>query len=240
NDVDVFICSEFNDVDIDRIPLDLQDYCIAKGLDICSKVKIVHKKSLNIEIIQEQERYLLATYENKNVKYLITGVHLQANPYCNTIDRISLIQSIISDIIEYEDKEFLKNEHRTLVIGDMNASPFDPEMTSKTSFNSVLFKEVIDKSSLVEYQGKLYERFFNPIIGYIGNKNLGHGSFYYSNRVDALYWYCYDQILVRKELIEHVKNLQYLKKIKNNSLIKEIRPNNDISDHLPLLVEIDI
>ena len=240
NDIDVFICSEFKKVDLDSTVEALQGYCISKGLEICNKIRIIHKECLKINIVQEQERYLLATYKSADKKYLITAVHLPANPYCKPLDRINVIQKIISDIMEYEKENFEIGQHRTLVIGDMNASPFDQEMISKTSFNSVLFRDLINKASVIQYQGQFYERFYNPIIDYIGDKNQAHGSFYYSSSVDALYWYCYDQILLRKELIDSFLNLKYLKKIGSQYLIKETKPNDEISDHLPLLVEMNI
>lgn len=240
NDIDIFICSEFKKVDLDSVVDALTDYSIAKGLEICDKVRIIHKKRVKINIVREQERYLLASYKSDDKKYLITAVHLPSKPYCKTLDRINVIQKIVSDIMEYEKEEFEIEQHRTLVIGDMNASPFDEEMISKTSFNSVLFRDIIFNDSVIKYQGQFYERFYNPIIDYIGDKDKEHGSFYYSNAVDTLYWYCYDQILLRKELIDVISNLKYLKKIGAQDLIKGTKPNDEISDHLPLFVEMNI
>ena len=66
-----------------------------------------------------------------------------------------------------------------------------------------------------------------------------YGSFYYSSGMQSLYWYCYDQVIVRKSLMDKVIAIKYCKSIGKKSLIKDIKPDEDISDHLPLIVTIE-
>ena len=129
---------------------------------------------------------------------------------------------------------------KSIVIGDMNANPFDSEMVNKDAFNAVLFKKVIDERSSTVYSGDAYERFYNPMLNCIKEENESYGTFYYSSGIGPLYWNCYDQILVRKALMNNIEEIKFLKKIKGEKLLNKTKPNDKISDHLPLFVKINL
>ena len=74
------------------------------------------------------------------------------------------------------------------------------------------------------------------MINVLTESTQTYGSLYYSSGIASLYWFCYDQILVRKPLVDKIEDLQIRKKIKNKSLLKEVQPDSSISDHLPLTV----
>lgn len=238
NDIDVAIFSEYDSIDFSKLNgFLLSKYDLLESFGGCEKVKLIHKKSIQISLIQEQHRYILAKLQRKNKTYLLVGLHLPSNTFGDgSSNRKNIIRKIVNDIVDIENNSI----HSCLVIGDMNASPFDAEMIEKDAFNAVLFKKIIKQQETVIYQEDTYRRFYNPIIEYIDEKNANYGSFYYGSGNNCLYWYCYDQLLVRKELVDKIKNFQYLKKIKNRNLIKNIKPNAKISDHLPLLVKINI
>ena len=65
-----------------------------------------------------------------------------------------------------------------------------------------------------------------------------YGSFYYDQNSMTPYWYCLDQVLVRKGLANNIERVEYLKKIETEDLLKNGIPNKSISDHLPLLVNL--
>lgn len=239
NEVDIAIFSEYERVDFNKLNATLlNEYCLLDSLEACEKVIVLHKKSVPLTLIQEQHRYLIAKLQHENKMYLLVGVHLPPNTPAGSgsSDRKNIIRKIVNDIIELETDEI----QSSLIIGDMNASPFDAEMVEKDAFNSVLFKELIKHDEFVTYQEDTYRRFYNPIIEYIDETNANYGSFYYGSGNNCLYWYCYDQILVRKELIDKIGNFQYLKKIKARNLMNRVKPNVEISDHLPLLVNLKI
>ena len=52
------------------------------------------------------------------------------------------------------------------------------------------------------------------------------------------YWNCLDQVLVRKGLANRVNHVEYLKTINTKKLLKNTVPDEKISDHLPLLVNL--
>lgn len=65
-----------------------------------------------------------------------------------------------------------------------------------------------------------------------------YGSFYHEKEYMTPYWYCLDQVLVRRSLADKVEHIEYLKKINAKDLIENTIPNRKISDHLPLLVNL--
>lgn len=240
NDVDIFLCSEFKNISFDGIIEITKGAYTVLEYGMCDKVKILYRTSLKLDLIREQHRYLMVVINSGKENCLLTGVHLPSNPASNSDDRKCVIRQIVSDIVESEYEVFGNKAHNSIVIGDMNASPFDSEMINKDSFNAVLFKQVIEKQQYITYQQKKRERFYNPIIDYIGETNQSYGSHYYSNGIGSLYWYCYDQVLVRKNLVNNIQYYSYLKKIKGQTLMKNGKPNKKISDHLPLLLTINI
>ena len=79
------------------------------------------------------------------------------------------------------------------------------------------------------------------MLDYISEKNGVYGSYYYTSGISTLHWYCFDQVLLRKSLIEKIIDLHYCKEIAGESILtKKGYPNKRISDHLPLLVEVDL
>lgn len=239
NKIDVFIVSEFNKLDFGEI-LNLlnNDYQLQESF-LCEKVKIIHKKDIQLTLLRAQHRYIISKLNINNEEILLTSLHLPSNPNNTSDDRKHEIRKIVADIVEEEKNIYKQKMQKTIVIGDMNASPFDSELVNKDSFNAVLFKKIIDKRSSTTYQKEPYERFYNPMLDCINEEKESYGTFYYNSGIGPLYWYCYDQVLVRKALMNKLKTVQFIKTIKNTKLIKEMMPNKDISDHLPLLVKID-
>lgn len=74
-------------------------------------------------------------------------------------------------------------------------------------------------------------------MNYISEETQTYGSFYYSGGINSLYWYCYDQAIIRKPLVANLESIRYIKTIGGRKLIKEVSPDATISDHLPLVVE---
>ena len=109
---------------------------------------------------------------------------------------------------------------------------------SKYAFNAVLFKTIIDKSELTNPKTFKQKRFYNPILHYISEDTEMYGSFYHEKESKTPYWHCLDQVLVRKSLANTINHVEYVKKIGTKDLLINAIPNEKISDHLPLLVNL--
>ena len=106
------------------------------------------------------------------------------------------------------------------------------------SGKTVLFKTIIDKSELTNPKTFKRKRFYNPILHYISEDTEMYGSFYHEKESKTPYWHCLDQVLVRKSLANTVNHVEYVKKIGTKDLLINAIPNEKISDHLPLLVNL--
>lgn len=237
NNIDICIFSEYNGIKFENVLLGLKnDYILYNGNGGCDKITMIARKCYTIDVRREQNRYTIYSVSFGDEDYIIAGIHLQDNSHSDSDTRKLTIRELITDINEQES--ILKHRN-TIVIGDFNASPFDEELVQKDSFNAVLFKDLIMKAEYVTFGRKKYQRFYNPMLDYISENESIYGSFYYSSGIKTLYWYFYDQVIVRKSLANRIHKISIVKAIKNKRLLKDIMPNKDISDHLPLIVEFE-
>ena len=235
-DIDVAIFAEHHNTDFSQVTKALSDnYVEHKGYGACEKIMLLARKEYHIDVKREQTRYALYLCQIKEARYILAGIHLPANPRSTPDDRKCIIRDIVGDVNELENKMDCDN---TIIIGDFNASPFDSELIQKDAFNAVLFQDLITKTEYIKSNGKQYRRFYNPMLNFISETTKVYGSLYYSGNINSLYWYCYDQIIIRKPLISALNSVEYVKKIKGRKLIKETLPDKSISDHLPLVVEL--
>ena len=232
-DVDIAVFAEYQGTSFEYVLSALQDYVRYDGYGACEKITMLCKQSIETTVKREQNRYTLYSCKVDDVSYNIVGIHLPAPQHDDANDRKNVIRDIVHDISEQEREE--KNE-LTIIIGDFNCNPFDEEIIQKDTFNAVLYKPLIRKKEEVLYNGRRWRRFYNPVIHYLSEDTGTYGSFYYSSNSAPLYWNSFDQVLVRKELIDDISCFQYIRQINGKTLIKETKPNNSISDHLPLFV----
>lgn len=235
--IDIAVFSEFEGIDFEKIAMNLggfYNYVCWEGQQD-RKVTLVAKTTFCVELIQQQDRYNIYNIKTAVKDYLLAAVHLQDRRNFNTADRLETIRYLVADIEKNED--LLKCDN-TIVIGDFNANPYDEELLSKYAFNAVLFKMLIDKNEFTNPRSFKRKRFYNPILHYISENTEMYGSFYYDRESITSYWHCLDQVLVRKDLADNIVHVEYLKRIGKRELLKNTIPNRQISDHLPLIVNL--
>lgn len=234
NDIDIAIFSEYEKIDFSLIENRLgKMYKRISGVQENEKVSLIAKNTISVAVRQQQHRYNLYIIKTGVKDYILAALHLEDRRNYKTADRNATIQNLVCDI---EKTEALLDCDNTIVIGDFNANPYDEEVIGKYTFNSVLFKSVIHKGEFTNPNSLKKKRFYNPILHYISEDTGMYGSFYYDQDYKTPYWHCFDQILVRKSLVNSVASVKYLKKINSIDLLGNIAPIQEISDHLPLLV----
>ncbi len=234
NNIDIAVFSEHKGVDFGKLSKS-SCYDYIEGMGGCEKIVMLVKPQITVEIKQEQSRYALYYITEGTSRYILAGVHLQDRRNTDAATRIACIGRLVNDIKNVERRCKCKN---TIIIGDFNANPYDDELLQMNAFNAVLFKEVIQKSETRTVDGISYRRFYNPTINFISEDTKNYGSFYYTEGSRSPVWHCIDQVLVSKALVDSIESMRYLKAIGAKSLIKSVRPDDQISDHLPLLVKI--
>ena len=172
------------------------------------------------------------------VYFVVAAAHLvdrmsSADPEPRLVD----IRKMMDVIHGYETKASIS---KTIVMGDFNANPYDKEMLLPNAFNAMLFKGIVRNKDTRKWCGDEYPFLYNPTIHWLSEESENYGSFYYSGDCTSPVWNCYDQALVSPDLMDCINSYSYLKKIGEVDLIAKVRPNSNISDHLPLLVDIDL
>ena len=98
NEVDIALFSEYERIDFDKLNnLLSSQYNLLISLGERKTVKVLYRKSIQLSLIQEQHRYLLAKLQLKNKIYLIVGTHLPSDIRGDTSStRKNIIRKIIN------------------------------------------------------------------------------------------------------------------------------------------------
>ncbi len=127
-----------------------------------------------------------------------------------------------------------------MLLGDFNCNPFDPEMVKLNSLNSTFFKEVAMRLKVRNSDGSAFPIMYNPALEFLSESNSNQGSFYWSSGDCTYYWHSLDQIVVDWQLADCIVDCRYLHQIGDTKLIVKSQPCSKYSDHLPLLVTMEM
>lgn len=134
---------------------------------------------------------------------------------------------------------------KTVLVGDLNMNPFETGVISAGGLHAVMSQDIAKKGSRVVQQEK-YPFFYNPMWSLFGDLTPGPpGTYYYDGSEHKTYfWNMFDQVLIRPELLDKFRP-ETLKILETSGEISFLSANgipNDklISDHLPLLFEVDL
>lgn len=127
-------------------------------------------------------------------------------------------------------------------VGDFNLQPYSRGVSGIYGFNATMSAgKAMKKLRIVDGEVKYF--YFNPIWKLMGDNRIVQGT-YYSNsdqQGKSIFWYSYDQLLIRPFFIERF-NWDYfdiVEQTKSYQFIRnEVIDKHHYSDHLPLKFEI--
>jgi hypothetical protein len=148
----------------------------------------------------------------------------------------------LADEIELQEDKV--GHARTILVGDLNAHPFDPGVVSGYCLNATLSRQVASRGSRVVQQ-RQRRFFFNPMwTKYNDGRSAAPAStFYREPGPIAYYWQMVDQLLIRPPLMSAFDedDLQIVTTIGGRSLLRNGRPDKELaSDHLPLVFSLEL
>lgn len=225
--IDIFCVSEFEKLD-DTILLE-SNYELVDKVD-CAKVKCYKKAGLDIVQIRVADRYVFLEYKAKNVLFVF--LHLYDSMHHSDSDRLKCMIEIKREIDGYI---VTHSRAKVLMIGDFNCMPYDDPIMNKMVFNCVLFRDLLKTKS------KANERYYNPMLLKLSEKEKIYGSYYSDSTMRNLRWFLLDQVIVNKHSDKIIKydSIELINKIGSTNLLKNGKPNKKLySDHLPLYFEI--
>ncbi|MFO0799571.1 MAG: endonuclease/exonuclease/phosphatase family protein [Gemmataceae bacterium] len=164
--------------------------------------------------------------------------HLPSKLWSDTHDQLLASLELAQDIAAEERRA---SHSRTMVVGDLNANPFEPSVVWAGGLHALMTKELaaMDQRTIRKRE---YPVFYNPMWGVFGDTNPGQpGTFFRVSSASVNYfWNTYDQVLLRPDLMNRLGNLQILDTDGTDSLLRDGRPDTVAgSDHLPLYFRLD-
>ncbi|MCX6622095.1 MAG: hypothetical protein NTY38_13710 [Acidobacteria bacterium] len=168
----------------------------------------------------------------------IVMAHLRSKLYQNQDSQHEACCQLADDIREWERKV---GHTRTIVIGDLNANPFEPGMVGAKGLHAVMSRGIAERGSRI-VQKKQFDFFYNPMWSLMGDLSNGPPGSYYFDRAEHVtyFWNMFDQVLVRPSLAGNIdtNRLRILTRAGSHDLTaKDGRPCHTTgSDHLPLMV----
>ena len=236
NDVDIAVLAEFDRIAFSELETAMEHrYQLVRDYGGYDKVCFVAKRGVDIVIPSGQSRYAFGLVNGGDSRLIIVGTHLPDRiNHPDRGSRIDCIRRLLADLSELAKAEHCNN---LVIIGDMNAGPFDSELLQVDSFNAVLFKPIIDKSLSRIVDGVERRFLYSPMLSCFEERGRACGSYYHVGDFRSQYWHCYDQVIVSRSLVRRVEPV-YLQSAGGLSLMNYPRPNSKISDHLPLFVSI--
>lgn len=237
HNVDIVVLSEYGKLDFESAAyVNEEPFRVVRGRGGCAHVCYIVRNDLVFTTRSEQTRYSINTVSNHRKMYLLVGLHLQDRRNSCQEVRFETAQRLMEDVDKLRKSTHCNN---VVIIGDFNANPFDKELIFPNAFNAVLYRGLIEKSESCEFAGRRYKRMYNPTVHFLSEDQKMYGSYYYlSSGNPGPIWNCLDQALVSKSLSDRVIAYEYIKQIGGVSLMKHVKPDASISDHLPLLVDI--
>lgn len=226
--VDLFCISEFDQFD-DDILLNNNYELVDKAY--CDKVKFYKKKNLSFTLIRIGDRYAFVEYKENHLLFVCLHAYDARNHKENK--RLICMEEIKREIDNYISEN---GETRVLIFGDFNCMPYADSIVNFDVLNCVLFRDLLDTKKGAK------ERYYNPMLLIMSEKEKIYGSIYVDSTPDNLMWYLLDQVIVNKESdkIMNYESIELIRNVNGKTLLKNSKPNKKLySDHLPLYFEIN-
>lgn len=199
-----------------------------------NRLTIIGSASVVNVSAETQTQYESIQYINDDL--ILCCIHLPSKIYTKGSDnRKSATHRIVEDIKGIEKKYNTKN---TIVVGDFNINPYEEECMGFEYFHSI---PLIDKgrTSRVIAETK-YEFFYNPMWNFFGDFQKPYGTYYSSGSVP--FWNILDQVIIRPVLKQRfIENeLRIVDRTTKTAIVNSRGyPNKKVSDHLPIVFEVE-
>ncbi len=193
------------------------------------------------EYLNRYERMLFYKVSFSNESFLLVPIHFPSRIYATERKQKDISVHFRKFIQRVEIKYGLKS----IVVGDFNMNPFELGMIHHEGFHALPTQQLENE---IEFYEDPYRTFYNPTWEKYGdfeirdNKVIQRpsGSYFLKSSSDVnYYWYLFDQVILRKDLIKYFsfKDFKILTSINNENdlLNKNYSPNDKkYSDHLPI------
>lgn len=173
--------------------------------------------------------------------FLLVIAHLASKLFSSDTSQILGCQRIAQKIREVEQD---LDHQRTILLGDLNANPFEAGLIGAPALHAVMSREIAEKKGR-RVKGEEFPFFYNPMWNHFGDERGVPGTYFYSRSEHVnYYWNMFDQALIRPDLLRYLptRPVEIVDKIDSRSLLTENgRPDQALgSDHLPIKLRLEI
>jgi hypothetical protein len=196
-------------------------------------------------VLKEADHYVIRTLTPPGgIEIVLAMAHLASPSHKDLRARHSRIIGFARDSSDAE-----KSHYRTVVVGDLNANPFDDALLNVRGLNALADRHTVlrkDPRRFGRVQIEEFRLFYNPMWSHLGDAIQPAGTYYYDKsnpEVDRL-WNMFDQVLLRRGLLDRFRTKD-LKILTTDGAVsftwEDGRPNGDVySDHLLIWSQLDL
>lgn len=171
----------------------------------------------------------------------VVGLHLRSKLFASNEHQSMAAVEMRNRIDAIEQAA---GHRRTVVIGDFNMQPFETGLIAANAFNAVMSRKIASNGSR-QVDGVDRHYFYNPMWNHFGDRPPSPPGSYYlaASGFMGYHWHMLDQVILRPELLPYFadEDVRLLSKIGEVSLLAASgEPDAQYSDHLPLVVTIEI
>lgn len=200
----------------------------------CNRIKILG----TVKEVSPGAQTRYATIQIVEKRDMLCCVHLPSKTHADSSKRGIAVSRIIREIEALEEKYGARN---TIVVGDFNVNPYEPECLEAQFFHGIPVAKEADRKSR-EVLDETFNMFYNPMWNLLGDYNSPPGTYYLrTNDAACPYWNIFDQVIIRPDIRHRFvdKSLSIIDKTTTQHLTdKNGHPDIEISDHLPIVFEI--
>lgn len=196
----------------------------------------------SLPVIEENRHYSIRRLTHPTSPELfLVSMHFPSKLRMNDEEQERLLRRFAERINELETRSL---HSRTLIIGDLNAHPYQRGVVSADGLHGVPTRMIASRRTRTVARQN-YKMLYNPMWRFFGDGSPGPPGTYYRSRAehDCTFWYMFDQVFLRPDLLPYFNDpdLEILTVDGNDSfLFADGTPNRDVaSDHLPVLIRLN-
>ena len=191
--------------------------------------------------LDAKRRYCVHALTGSNrPELIVVSVHATSGLRVSVDELDDEIQDLATEIIAIEGR---RGHARTLLIGDLNADPYDRRVMAAKYLHAVRPRFIAEEESRT-LKKKQYRYFYNPMWQFLGRQPpYPQGTYYWRKAVQNLrFWHVFDQALLRPDLLPYFADTDVSVLLTDGTTafhtVNGIPDRKVASDHFPVLVKL--
>ncbi len=203
--------------------------------EVHGRTGVIYSKNIHLTPHSGEKYFSVYKIQHKGMEVLLAVVHLKSQRRSERASS-SINLNVVKNILDKLNS--LKNEHM-IIMGDFNM-PLCNEVLDFYHLNITDYFNEKERDYKV-CEGKKRIKFYSPIQSFSGDISNGPpGSYYYAPQTQSQAWHIFDNAAVSYPLARYLdrEQCEIMSNIGNTELLKNSRPNKQISDHLPIKIKL--